>query len=106
MHPSYIPVTKYNIDNYITTGIKSYKEHYLHLWNNNDPSPFIEAFLTKESVVKSLEDSSQLFYLIKIKDNIAGILNLTLDSKKGSFLSKENLLLNKIYLLKPVVHFK
>jgi GNAT superfamily N-acetyltransferase len=100
MHLSFITVTKHNIDKYLTTGITAYKEHYLHLWKNNNPSPFIHSFLTKESVTQSLADSSQLFYIIKFKGNIAGILNLTLDSKKGAFLSKENLLLNKIYLLK------
>ena len=100
MHLSFIPVTKFNIDTYLTTGITAYREHYLHLWQNNDPTPFINAFLTKECVTTSLVDSSQLFYLIKLKENIVGILNLTLDSKKGAFLSEANLLLNKIYLLK------
>ncbi|GMN09499.1 hypothetical protein MTsPCn9_00450 [Croceitalea sp. MTPC9] len=93
------PVTLSNIEFYISVGIQSYKEHYLHLWKNQDPSPFINAHLTKESVVQTLNDSKQLFYLIKANEFNAGILNLTLDSDKEPCIPKKNLLLNKIYIL-------
>ncbi|WP_350290742.1 GNAT family N-acetyltransferase [uncultured Croceitalea sp.] len=93
------PVTLANIEFYISVGIQSYKEHYLHLWKNQDPSPFINAHLSKESVVQGLNDSKQLFYLIKADGSNAGILNLTLDSDKEACIPKKNLLLNKIYLL-------
>lgn len=100
MEVVFVPVTKENVETYITVGIKSYKEHYLHLWKNQDPAPFINAFLKKSYVLKALKSNDQLFYLIKVDGTIAGILNMTLNAKKGFFLSKENILLNKIYLLK------
>ena len=96
----FLPVTSQNLQRYLNTGIQSYKEHYLHLWKNSDPNPFISTFLTKESVLKNLQDPNQLFYIISADDNDAGILNITLDDEKGCFLSKNNLLLNKIYLLR------
>ena len=93
------PVTLVNIEFYISVGIKSYKEHYVHLWKDEDPSPFINAHLTKESVIQALNDSKQLFYLIKADGNNVGILNVTLDSDKEACIPKKNILLNKIYLL-------
>lgn len=94
------PITFTNIELYISIGIQSYKEHYLHLWKNRDPSPFINAHLTKEVVLEALKDPNQLFYLIQTDGINTGILNLTLDSRKEKDLSKQNILLNKIYILK------
>ena len=65
MEINFIPVNEKNIDTYIEVGIKSYKEHYLHLWKNQDPSPFINAFLNKVYVLEALKSTTQLFYLIK-----------------------------------------
>ena len=93
------PVSNANIDSYISVGIQSYKEHYLHLWQDQDPSPFINAYLTKQSVIKGLNDSNQLFYIIKANKENAGILNITIDSEKEKSICKNNLLLNKIYHL-------
>lgn len=100
MNLNFIAVNEQNLAQYINVGIQSYKEHYLHLWENSDPAPFINAFLTKEFVNNALKDSCQLFYVITADQKDVGILNITLDAKKGFFLSPKNLLLNKIYLLK------
>ena len=93
------PVTLLNLENYISVGVQSYKEHYLHLWENQNPSPFIDAYLTKAAVKIALKDATQLFYLIMVDGRPAGILNLTLDSDGVSSVPKNNLLLNKIYIL-------
>lgn len=100
MSLNFISVNKGNLSRYLQVGIQSYKEHYLHLWENSDPTPFIEAFLTQQSVKDALKDSHQLFYIIQCNQEDVGILNLTINNEKGDFLSKNNLLLNKIYLLK------
>ena len=99
MEVTFDPVSDANIDAYITVGTQSYKEHYLHLWQKRDPSPFINAHLTKASVLKALKDLNQFFYLVKVGKENAGILNITIDSEKEKSISKHNLLLNKIYLL-------
>lgn len=100
MKIDFLPVSEENIQRYIEVGIQSYTEHYLHLWKNQDPSPFINAYLTKSKVVSNLKDSNQLFFIIAFNGLDVGILNITLDDKKGYFLSERNVLLNKIYLLK------
>lgn len=96
----YEPVTKANLADYIRVGIQSYQEHYLHLWENENPSSFVNAYLTEASVLPALKDPKQGFYLIKENDMPLGILNITFDAPRANFLSKDNLLLNKIYLLK------
>ncbi|WP_350287552.1 GNAT family N-acetyltransferase [uncultured Croceitalea sp.] len=100
MNLIYEPVTAANLLDYIRVGIQSYQEHYLHLWENGDPSSFVNAYLTETSVLPALKDPKQGFYLIKEKDTPLGILNVTFDAPRANFLSKDNLLLNKIYLLK------
>lgn len=100
MNLNFIPVNEENLTRYLQVGIQSYEEHYLHLWENSDPTPFIDAFLTQQSVKDALKDSHQLFYIIQCNQKDVGILNLTINNEKGNFLSKNNLLLNKIYLLK------
>lgn len=99
MEVTFEPVSNTNIDSYISVGITSYKEHYLHLWQNQDPSPFINAHLTKQSIIKGLNNPKQLFFLIKVNKENAGVLNITIDSEKEKSICKNNLLLNKIYLL-------
>lgn len=99
MEVTFDPVSTANIDAYLSVGIQSYKEHYLHLWQKRDPSPFINAHLTESSVLKSLKDPNQFFFLVKVGNQNAGILNITLDSEKEKSIAKKHLLLNKIYLL-------
>ncbi len=100
MQITFEPVTFVNMAQYITIGIQSYREHYLHLWEKQDPYPFIQAHLTKDVVKNAIQDPRQLLFLIMRDKEPTGILNLTFDAKKGLFLSQNNLLLNKLYLLK------
>lgn len=100
MKIDFLPVSEKNIQRYIKVGVQSYTEHYLHLWKNQDPSPFINAYLTQGKVVSNLKDPNQLYFIIVFDGLDVGILNITLDAKTGYFLSERNLLLNKIYLLK------
>lgn len=81
-------------------GVRSYREHYLHLWQNNDPSPFIEAHLTEEAVDKALNDPLSHLYIISFEGMKVGILKITQNVHHEPAIPKNNLLLNKIYLLK------
>lgn len=94
------PLAQQGIETYIEVGLQSYNEHYLHLWKNQDASAFIHKNLTNIAVEKALDDPKQYLYLIYLNAIPVGILKLTLDSKKGTFLDKSNVLLNKIYLLR------
>ncbi len=100
MEIQFIPVTQANAAAYINVGIQSYKEHYLHLWENRDPSPFIIKFLSWESLLNDLRNPSQRFYIIKNNGLTVGILNFTLDAVHTAVKAKETILLNKLYLIR------
>ena len=96
----FVPVTAYNAHAYVSIGIQSYKEHYLHLWENSDPSPFINEFLTIESVLAEIEKPTSFFYIVERQSQPTGILNFTLDKPNPYFPNTETLLLNKLYLIR------
>ncbi len=97
---SFEAVTLKTIDTYISVGTTSYKEHYLHLWVNEDASSFLNENLTTSVVKKALADPNQKLFIVRVNETAVGILKITVDSSKYDFLSKNNVLLNKIYLLK------
>lgn len=84
---------------YCKIGIKAYKEHYLHLWKNNDPTPYIEESFTIDVVRHELKDNSSSLWLIYKGDTAVGILKLIKDAPIGRYNSQEAILLEKIYIL-------
>ena len=101
---SFVPVDAKNAHTYITVGIQSYTEHYLHLWENSDPTPFIREFLTIEVLLKELKRPDSFFYIIYNASQEVGILNFTLDKVNPYFPDTETLLLNKLYLIRSAAN--
>ncbi len=94
------PVTVSNLEKYIAVGIKSYGEHYLHLWENNDPTPYISHGFTNEVVERELQDPNALNYLINWNNKTVGILKLVKNCGIDEITDKDALKAEKIYLLK------
>ena len=94
------PVTKSNLQQYLTVGSKSYREHYLHLWENEDPTPYISHGLTQEVVERELQDPNALNYLISWDNETVGILKLVKDCGVDEISDIDALKAEKIYLLK------
>lgn len=84
---------------YCELGTKAYKEHYLHLWKNNDPAPYIKESFTIDVVKDELKDNSASLWLIYRGNTAVGILKLIKDTPIASHTSKETVLLEKIYIL-------
>jgi len=84
---------------YCKLGIKAYKEHYLHLWKNNDPTPYIEESFTIDVVRHELKDNLSSLRLIYQGNTAVGILKLIKDAPVAPHISKETVLLEKIYIL-------
>ena len=84
---------------YCNLGIKAYQEHYLHLWKNNDPTPYIEESFTIDVVKDELKDNSASLWLIYRGNTAVGILKLIIDAPLAPHISKETVLLEKIYIL-------
>ncbi len=94
------PVNTETIDTYIAIGKKSYQEHYLHLWENEDPTPYITKSFSSEVVKRELADSNMENVLIKMGTTPVGIAKLVKDCDLDEFSAEEALLAEKIYLLK------
>ena len=93
-------VTASSMDSYIEVGKSSYVEHYLHLWKNSDPTPYISASFTVDVVQKDLSNPNMIHFLVKMEDKAVGIVKLIKDCALDEFLEKDALLAQKIYLLK------
>ena len=92
-------VTASSMDSYIEVGKNSYVQHYLHLWENNDPTPYISSSFSRELVEKDLKNPNMIHFLIKMEDTVVGIVKLIKDRALDEFPEKEALLAQKIYLL-------
>ncbi len=109
-----VPVDNTNLATYLSVGVQSYREHYLHLWENEDPTPYISNGLTKDVVQRELEDPNNLHFLINHDTATVGILKLVKDCSIDEIPKEEALKAEKIYLLqehsgkgfgKQVLHF-
>ncbi|MER3317711.1 MAG: GNAT family N-acetyltransferase [Allomuricauda sp.] len=95
-----IPVTEKNLEKYVDVGVKSYCEHYLHLWENEDPTPYISHGLTAEVVERELKDPNAVNYLINLNEKTVGILKLVKNCGIDEISDTDALKAEKIYLLK------
>ncbi|WP_343485716.1 GNAT family N-acetyltransferase [Allomuricauda sp. d1] len=100
MEVAFETVTEKTIGVYIDTGKQSYIEHYLHLWKNDDPSPYISRSFTPEIVRSEINDDNNAHFLVKMNNDTMGIVKLVLNKGFGAFDGEEALLAEKIYLLK------
>ena len=94
------PLTLESVATYMNVGTQSYKEHYLHLWKNQDPTSYLETSFTKEVVLNELQDANCHNYLLEFRGSYAGILKIVLDEGWGEWTAKEALYLHRIYLLR------
>lgn len=92
-------VSDANSNTYLELGIRSYKQHYLHLWENADPTPYISENFTEEIIAKELQSDLLRHYIVKRNSMPAGIFKLVLNAAIGEYKSDEALLIEKIYLL-------
>lgn len=95
-----VPVSPENLETYLQVGKTSYCQHYLHLWKNEDPSPYINHGLTKEVVLQEIANSNALNYLINQENTTVGILKLVKDCGIDELTDEEALKAEKIYFLK------
>ena len=94
-----VPHTPELFGTYCKVGIKSYCQHYLHLWENSDPGPYLESSFSPSIVQQEWEDPNVSLFMIFRKTTPVGILKLIL--KKTLKLPEPVvcLFLERIYLL-------
>lgn len=92
------PLTPVTYQEYIAVGTKAYDQHYLHLWPNQDSSPYISTSFTLQVLKKEEQAKNTLLYVIKRNGIGVGILKFTLDSCLGPYSKNEALYIDKIYI--------
>ncbi|MGI9552293.1 MAG: GNAT family N-acetyltransferase [Aurantibacter sp.] len=94
-----LPLTQEKFGEYIEVGKKSYAEHYLDLWQDRDPSPYIDESFTEEVLHRDLKNQNSNLFIIYSNNAPIGVLKIIVNRKIGHYTSDEALLLQKIYLL-------
>lgn len=95
-----IPLTEDGFDSYIEIGKKAYDQHYLHLWKNQDSSPYHESSFTRDVLQKEATDDATELSIIHYDGEAAGVLKIIKDSPIHPYSAEDALLLEKIYILK------
>ena len=92
-------LTEKTIAKYCALGRQSYTEHYLHLWEGNDPKSYLNTSFTEEVVTQELKDPNCRNFIVKHDRSNAGILKVSIDKGCVNFTHREALYLHRIYLL-------
>jgi GNAT superfamily N-acetyltransferase len=96
---SFEAVKPANQDTYMAVGTLSYRQHYTHLWERGDPSPYLASSFTAEVVAGELSDSGSAHFIVTMDGKEVGILKIIKDCPVGTYSASEALLIEKIYLL-------
>lgn len=92
-------VSQANKEIYIEVGSLSYRQHYTHLWEKGDPTPYITGSFTTKVLTRELRDRGSAHFIVSVGGKDAGILKIIKDCPVGPYPAKEALLIEKIYLL-------
>ena len=92
-------LTEEQIDAYNRVGRKSYCQHYLHLWKNRDPEPYLSTSFTEAIVLKELKDTNLAHFIINFDSRAVGVMKTVIDAGLKQYSSEKAMLLEKIYLL-------
>ncbi|MEO0570888.1 MAG: GNAT family N-acetyltransferase [Bacteroidota bacterium] len=96
----FAPLTKETVPAYIEVGAQSYTEHYLHLWENQDPTPYLETSFIVKVVIRELNDPHCYQYLLKFQEEYVGVLKIVTHQGWGNWAAEDTIYLHRLYLLK------
>lgn len=99
------PLTPAKFQIYITIGTKAYNQHYLHLWPNEDSSPYIKNSFTLEILEEEEKNENTRLFLINLNSECIGILKFTVSKELGSISENEALYVDKIYIVNEACGF-
>lgn len=85
---------------YLETGRTGYRDHYLHLWSDGDPTPYLSGNFTEAQVRKDLADPKAFPWLIRHNGHPAGICKWVLERPGCPMPGKRGLFIEKIYFKK------
>ena len=91
-------VTQSSLETYCKVGEQAYREHYLHLWENQDPISYLQTSFTALVVAQELSNPNCFNYLINHNNTYCGILKIELNKGYQHKADSEALYLHRIYL--------
>ncbi|NHF57885.1 GNAT family N-acetyltransferase [Flavobacteriaceae bacterium TP-CH-4] len=94
-----VPLKEALYQNYIRVGVKAYNQHYLHLWEHRDSSPYLKSSFTLEVLKKEQKDSNTELFLIYHETTPVGIVKIIKNRALEPYGADKALLLDKIYVL-------
>ena len=103
MEPSEVKIdllSKDTFSTYIEVGTRSYNQHYLHLWENRDSTPYITSSFTPEVLAKEMKNTNTALFVIRKGSTPVGILKIVKSCALEHLPSESTMLLEKIYILK------
>ncbi|MBT8281405.1 MAG: hypothetical protein KJO16_07495, partial [Muriicola sp.] len=84
---------------YCRVGERAYRDHYLHLWPDGDPSPYISTSFTLAILNGEIKDKNTLHYLVRLGAVCIGIVKLIKFHQMNNIPLQKPMYLEKIYLL-------
>ncbi len=100
MDISIIALTREFFDLYCEIGIQSYRQYYLHLWEDKDPTPYIDSSFTQNVLDQEMAHPNDEHFIIYNGTLPVGIFKAIVHSEIAPYTSKEAFLLEKLYILK------
>jgi GNAT superfamily N-acetyltransferase len=93
------PLVESQYSTYIEVGTMAYRQHYLHLWKDQNPLPYIKISFTIEVLRNEALNGNTKLFLIYEGAFAIGILKINKDHALGNIPPNEVLLLDKMYIL-------
>ncbi len=91
---------KKDIIHLVNVSKQFYPEHYAHIWQNNDPSYYINLSFTSKAIEEDFKNDNIVYFLVQNSNQILGILKIRNHKSVSNYSKTDALQLEKIYLLK------
>lgn len=94
------PLEPEQYETYCKTGEQAYRDHYLHLWPEQNPAPYIRTSFTNESITSESREENTLHFMVCRSEKCIGIVKLVKFQQIRDLPQSAPMFLEKIYLLK------
>jgi GNAT superfamily N-acetyltransferase len=85
----------------LSVALQSYREHYLHLWEDAGEA-YMKRNFSAAVIEKELAEENSFFYLLSLDNEWVGFVKINDEKAYGSYPKEECLELERIYLLEKV----
>lgn len=102
MKPSKLHFLKVGLEQvalYNRVGTKAYDDHYTHLWEKQDSTPYISTSFTSAVVLQEIAQTGTVHFIIYLEKTAVGIIKLVGHKAQGEYSDTDALLAEKIYII-------